>query len=52
LEISNEFLKNAVSAYNSMELPFQLAMCGWVIGPLPNRAYFDTRIPGWDEIFT
>ena len=34
-------LSYALLAHDAVDAPFELATCGWVVGPLPNRAIFD-----------
>lgn len=38
-------LRSAVAAAHSVQAPFTLATCGWVLGPTRNRAEFDHLLP-------
>lgn len=38
-------LQLAISAANELKPPFQLATCGWVLGPQQDRALFDKVLP-------
>ena len=38
-------VQNLMNAYNNVGANFNLATCGWVIGPLGYRSYFDTVLP-------
>ncbi|KAH3745392.1 di-glucose binding within endoplasmic reticulum family protein [Pelomyxa schiedti] len=38
-------MNDAFTARNLVNATFQLATCGWVLGPSPNRAYFDDVLP-------
>jgi hypothetical protein len=38
-------LQIAIAAAKEVGVPFKLATCGWVIGPPPDRAAFDTILP-------
>ncbi len=38
-------LKAAMKAAEAVEAPFQLATCGWVLGPAHDRAMFDEILP-------
>jgi hypothetical protein len=38
-------LRAAVAAAKSVQAPFTLATCGWVLGPQNDRALFDTVLP-------
>jgi len=35
----------AIAAWEKVRAPFQLATCGWVLGPSSDRALFDTVLP-------
>jgi hypothetical protein len=35
------------AAHDAVGASFQLATCGWVIGPLGARWYFDSVLPSW-----
>eukprot|EP00117_Sycon_ciliatum_P037015 scpid25772/ scgid27766/ len=44
-------LKSALAARDDLKAPFELASCGWVVGPLPDRSIFDKVLPsGYDAI--
>lgn len=52
VNISNALVQNAVvdslavqAAHDAVGASFQLATCGWVVGPLGVRWYFDTVLP-------
>lgn len=38
-------LEAAMAAHAAVQPPFQLATCGWVLGPQQNRALFDKVLP-------
>ena len=38
-------LEAALAAHRKIRPPFQLATCGWVLGPAQNRALFDQTLP-------
>lgn len=38
-------LKTAITAAKKINAPFELATCGWVLGPQTNRALFDNELP-------
>jgi hypothetical protein len=38
-------IKLAVEAWRNVNAPFQLATCGWVLGPVHDRAAFDNELP-------
>ncbi|MDQ1256376.1 MAG: hypothetical protein QG656_972, partial [Candidatus Hydrogenedentes bacterium] len=40
-----EDILTAVTAAGAAKAPFQLATCGWVLGPQFDRALFDARLP-------
>ena len=42
---TSDDLKAAVAAAEAVKAPFQLATCGWVLGPPQDRALFDTMLP-------
>ena len=35
----------AADVWAQLQSPFDLMACGWVVGPLPNRAVVDTQLP-------
>jgi hypothetical protein len=39
-------LTSAMSAAEKVKAPFSLATCGWVLGPVQDRAMFDKFLPG------
>jgi hypothetical protein len=34
-------LNSALAAHDAVNASFEMATCGWVLGPLPNRTIFD-----------
>lgn len=38
-------LKAALAAHDAVGAPWQMATCGWVVGPLPDRTIFDKVLP-------
>jgi hypothetical protein len=45
LEATKNDLALAISASKKVNAPFRLATCGWVLGPIQDRAVFDRILP-------
>lgn len=52
IPVTNPFITDAVAdfmaaeaAHKAVNPPFELATCGWTLGPASNRSYFDAVLP-------
>jgi Malectin domain len=45
IKATMEDLTTAIEARRSVQAPFALATCGWVLGPQQDRAMFDKKLP-------
>lgn len=45
LQKTRKDLESAMEAARNVDAPFDLATCGWVLGPVNDRAYFDKFLP-------